>query len=82
MSIFLSRWAANAFFWLLMGGTPVEGPFHKKCEGLLPPGSAIVQRRTNSRRESRALQFLRISKEMLENLVNIDMKKIIVLFSS
>ena len=54
-----------------MGGTPVEGPFHKKCEGLLPPGSAVVQRRTNSRRESRALQFLRISKEMLENLVNI-----------
>ena len=57
-----------------MGGTPVEGPFHKKCEGLLPPGSAVVQRRTNSRRESRALQFLRISKEMLENLVNIGIK--------
>ena len=52
----------------------MEGPFHKKCEGLLPPGSAVVQRRTNSRRESRALQFLRISKEMLENLVNIGIK--------
>ena len=42
--------------------------------GLLPPGRAVVQSRTNSRRESRALQFLRISKEMLENLVNIDIK--------
>ena len=41
---------------------------------LLPPGSTVVQRRTNSRRESRTLQFLRISKEMLENLVNIDIK--------
>ena len=46
---------------------------------LVAPSS--IQSRTNSRRESRALQFLRISKEMLENLVKIDVLKLKVLFS-
>ena len=49
--------------------------------GLLPPGSTFVQSGTNSCRESCALQFLRIIKEMLENIVKIDVLKIKVSFS-
>ena len=63
VSIFLSRWAGNAIFWLLMGGTPTEDIFEDSC------------------RESCALQSFRIIKEMLENIVKIDVLKIKVSFS-
>ena len=60
-------------WYLAASAAPVLGP--------LPPGRAVVQSRTNSRLESCALQFLRISKEMLENLVKIDVLKFKVPFS-
>ena len=61
--------------WVLWPPSLVSCSLSCSSAGLLPPGRAVVQSRTNFRRESRALQFLRISKEMLENLVNIDIKK-------
>ena len=67
--------------WVLWPPSLVSCSLSCSSAGPTSPGSTPVQSLTNSCRESCALQFLRISKEMLENLVKIDVLKLKVPFS-